>query len=281
MKLPGSSLARRQTNLCQIAKKHVGLAKHKVWAYSVRTLFTQFQKLYAGVLEQQPTLAHESSLAQENDISGTTNNLKAYKSAIHHAAVSISRRPPPDRIPHSSIGTVRESRAAQQAEQLAKASRLSPERLRRYCLSHETMVQWGYPDSTITELVVPSTTCVSSEGFAQTCYRCKIDFVVSTSQDMGDCIFHHGRTVPERIEGKRVWIYSCCRKERGAAGCEEGVHVFTDNDDDVKLAQRVPYKTTAQIIEEKGLKGTKHVDVVGIDCEMISEANLFRLTTDV
>ena len=102
---------------------------------SVRTLFTQYQKLvcaaivprglqltlqYAKILKDNPTLAHESALAQEADTSASTNNLKAYKLAIHQAAVSISRRPVPDRIPHSSIGTVRESRAAQEAEAVAK-----------------------------------------------------------------------------------------------------------------------------------------------------------------
>lgn len=105
---------------------------------TVRTLYTQFAKLvgspssprslgmheltaqYAPVLQDKPSLAHESALTQEQDISKATPNLKAYKLAIHQAAVSISKRPVPDSMSHSSIGTVREVRAAQEAEAIAK-----------------------------------------------------------------------------------------------------------------------------------------------------------------
>lgn len=227
---------------------------------------------YSALLAQHPTLAHESALAQEKEISGSTNNLKAYKTAIHHAAVSVSRRPKPDSVPHTSIGTVKESRAAEEAQKLAKASRLTPERLQAYCVSQETLVEWGYPDPNVAALQSPATPRPSSEGTTTTCLRCKIDFVVLTTQTVGDCMFHHGKTAPERVDGRRMWIYSCCKKERGSAGCEEGVHVFSDRDDDIKLAERAPYKTTSQVIKDKPLsQERKFVDVVGIDCEMISE----------
>lgn len=86
----------------------------------MRTLFTQYQKLYSGIAHLNPTLTHESALAQEGETSASTANLRAYKLAIHQAAVSISKRPPPDSLNHSSIGTVREVRAAQEAEAIAK-----------------------------------------------------------------------------------------------------------------------------------------------------------------
>ncbi|KAL1405196.1 RNA exonuclease 3 [Vanrija albida] len=54
----------------------------------LRTLYEQFVKLYGGLLRDHPDLARESALAQEQEISASTGQLKAYKTAIHHAAVS-------------------------------------------------------------------------------------------------------------------------------------------------------------------------------------------------
>ena len=88
---------------------------------------------------------------------------------------------------------------------------------------------------------------------------------------MGECHFHHGRLAPERIEGFRKWIYSCCKRERGEEGCEEGIHVFNCGDDDAMLAKRVPYVRVGKGVDD-GNKGG--VEVLGMDCEMICESLL-------
>lgn len=136
-------------------------------------------------------------------------------------------------------------------------------------MSVEEMVEWGYPDPRDTSLAapIPEGTDITAEGQSRLCDRCKIEFVVSTHQEFGVCHFHHGRISPERVDGKRVWIYSCCKKERGSAGCQEGVHVFSNKDDDSKLAAVVPFKTTEAVTE--GRPGDTVLDVVALDCEMI------------
>lgn len=203
-----------------------------------------------------------------------------YKSAIHHAAVQISRRPKPDRVPHTSIGTVKESKAATEAAAVAKASQLSIGKLKQYCLSGEDFLKWGYPDPNNPELQHPSEPIPpgGSEGTRQMCDRCKVEFVVDPSPP-NDCRFHSGRVAPERVEGRRKWIYSCCKLERGSAGCQEGHHVFADRENDVKLSARVPFRYAKDLRD--GSKSGQYLDVLGLDCEMICELSQPAATGDM
>lgn len=148
------------------------------------------------------------------------------------------------------------------------AGRLTKMRVEKYCLPKAEFAEWGYPDPDDAKLVNPPLVEPSAEGTEKNCDRCKVAFIVSAeklAERFGECRYHHGRTAPERVEGKRKWIYTCCRKERGEAGCEEGIHVFRDGDDDAKLASRVPFVRTDLL----GGKGA--LQVVGMDCEMICE----------
>ncbi|CAD6584729.1 MAG: RNA exonuclease 3 [Tremellales sp. Tagirdzhanova-0007] len=235
----------------------------------LQTLFTQYSKLYSTIPAESVQLARRSALEQENETSAASANLKAYKSAIHHAAVSISRRPHPDSVAHPSIGTVRESRIAFAEAEKRRASRLTRDRVERYCLPVKQFPIWRYPDPTDSSLGSGGGEDPSAEGTTQTCSRCKIPFsVLSVNPEsrFGECRFHYGRTAPELIEGRRKWIHSCCKRERGEVGCEDGVHVFTDGEDDAALARRVGYRNVKQVRDGEETEG---VDVVGMDCEMI------------
>ncbi|WVQ85724.1 hypothetical protein IAT38_007890 [Cryptococcus sp. DSM 104549] len=243
------------------------------------TLYRQYAKLYEPVLHLSPDLAHTSALAQEADTSSSSSTLTAYKLAIHQAAVQISRRPPPTSLAHPSIGTVKESRAkAAQAEKEA-AGKLGHERLEKYLLKLEDFGTWRYPDPRDERLWGPEAgSAPNGEGENHTCERCKVPFVVSgknLEERFGECRYHYGRTAPERVEGRRKWIYSCCGKERGEAGCEDGVHVFSDGEDDVALARRVGFMTVRQCVEQakgkgKGVEVGEGAEVVAMDCEMIN-----------
>lgn len=219
----------------------------------------------------KPQLAHESTLAQEQEVSSATNNLKAYKLAVHHAAVSVSRRKPPDRIPHPSIGTVKQSLAATEAEAKTAAGRLTPARLEPYRINSIVLREWGYPDMDDSALQSPQEK--DPPDAMRTCDRCKVDFVVTSSNETGPCTYHFGRLAPEVREGRRTWLYSCCARERGTPGCEEGIHVFSFRDDDRKLAAYAPYKTSWQVCKSKE-EPSAHIEVVGMDCEMICESSL-------
>lgn len=250
----------------------------------VGTLHTQFVKLYSQILHFSPSLAHDSSLAQEAEISSSSTSLRAYKTAIHHAAVAISRRPPPTSIPHPSIGTVKESRVAMEKAEKEKASKLTRNRVERYCMKKEDFEKWGYPDPSGEGLTGRGVeTKPDGEGETHDCDRCKVSFIVSSKnleRRFGECRYHYGRTAPERVEGRRKWIYSCCGKERGEQGCEEGIHVFKDGEDDKELAKRVAYKTVRMCLEEAKASGKNVVGegygVVAMDCEMICESTTFQ-----
>jgi RNA exonuclease 1 len=227
-------------------------------------------------LSLQPDIAHLHSLAQELEISTTSSSVRTYKPAIHHAAVSISRRPRPDNLFHPSVGTIRDSRLATEKAEKAKLSRLTPTAIAKYCLPLSDFKLWGYPDISNRELVEGGGESKDGQGEERVCSRCKVPFTVS-GEDLegrfGECRYHPLRTAPQRVEGKRKWIFGCCGKERGEGGCEDGVHVFSEGDDDLALKKRVGFRSVAQISAELKEKGVAvgWVDVVGLDCEMISK----------
>lgn len=221
-----------------------------------------------------PDLASKSSLEEEAEISASSADLKAYKRAIHHAAVSVSRRIPPTSLEHPSVGTVRQAREATAKAEKAAASRLTRKRCERYLLPLSDFEKWRYPDPRNTALLDKGDSDEDGLGSMQKCDRCESDFKVSTVNlegRKGECMYHHGKVLPERIEGKKKWVYSCCHAERGAPGCERAVHVFSERDDDEKLANRVGFKTVREQAEENAKIGRVQAfaEVVGVDCEMI------------
>ncbi|GMK55225.1 hypothetical protein CspeluHIS016_0202810 [Cutaneotrichosporon spelunceum] len=247
---------------------------------ALRTLYTQFEKLYSQVLPQYPSLAQESAVDQESEVSATTRNVKAYKMAIHQAAVSISRRAPPDSVPHVSIGTVKQCRETAEAAEVAKASKLTVDRIGSFCHDTSTLIQWGYPDYGNAELIAPPV-LQSEITERQDCDRCKKNFDPNVSYELGSCVYHYGRPRPERKDGRRVWLYTCCGKERGGPGCEDGIHVFSFREDDSKLAALAPYQTTQQLHDQHAIPARRAMDIVGMDCEMIYTAegtSLARVT---
>ncbi|ORY24702.1 exonuclease [Naematelia encephala] len=240
------------------------------------TLYTQYAKLYSKLPASSSQLAHDHTFAEEASVSASSPNLRAYKTAIHHAAVSISRRPIPDSLDHPSTGTIKASRAAHEKVQLEAASRLTRSSIEKYCLPLDQFSLWRYPDPNDPALLQSKGEIPSAEGETHTCSRCAMGFIVSAEklqERLGECKFHHGRVAPERVEGKRKWIYSCCKKERGEVGCEDGVHVFSEKEDDVALGRRVAWKSSKALAEDRAIGGDvakMSVDVLGMDCEMIN-----------
>lgn len=199
--------------------------------------------------------------------------MASYKRAIHHAAVSISLRVKPDTLDHPSIGTNRESRLASTKAEKEKTGRLTRGRCERYLLPLSSFPTWRYPDPSDPALSQGGTE-PDAKGSMQNCDRCGQPFLVTTAnlaERAGECVYHYGKMLPDKINGKKVWAYTCCRKERGTGGCHKGVHIFNEREDDVKLASRVGFKTVKQQVQENRLEGRAEafVDVVGMDCEMI------------
>ncbi|WWC88171.1 uncharacterized protein L201_003076 [Kwoniella dendrophila CBS 6074] len=239
-------------------------------------LYTQYSKLYSEILHLSPDLAHKSAFDQESETAISSSNVRIYKTAIHQAAVSISRRPIPDNLEHPSIGTVKESRVATEKHEKEKASKLSRNRIKKYLLPLKDFHIWRYPNPENPELYDENLIEIKpdGEGEEHICSRCKISFIVSSKnieeriKNGKECKFHYGKPIPERIEGKRKWIYTCCGKERGELGCQDGIHVFSHEDNDLELSKRFPFKNVNQLVDKEGGLG-KYNNVIAMDCEMI------------
>jgi RNA exonuclease 1 len=203
---------------------------------------------------------------------------------MHHAAVSVMKRPLPDSVKHPSVGTLRESRARVEAAAKEALSKLTYETCEQYILPVSEYADWGYPDPADDTLVHPPDMEPDAEGQEKTCDRCNALFIVSAKHKeerlrAKECRHHWGRLQPEQVEGRRKWLFTCCLKERGEEGCTDGLHVFREKDDDKALARREAYKTVKQVCGADGKDGQTSsvgsaeengwLKVVAIDCEMI------------
>ncbi len=185
------------------------------------------------------------------------------------------------------MGTVSDSAKKVAEVETRKASRLTKTRLDPYLLERDELVKWRY----MTDIPEgPGGTEPDALGQVKTCDRCRVEFTVSDTIDYvamaaqrerGECIHHWGRLMPIRQEGRKIWVYSCCREPRGSEGCSDGLHVFKDGDarglestredtdeGDKLLHKRLEFKLVAEVRKEAG-KEQKPQDVVAMDCEMI------------
>jgi RNA exonuclease 1 len=146
------------------------------------------------------------------------------------------------------------------------------------CIPVEEMTEWGYPDLNDPEIQskTPRSTRESAVGERRDCDRCKVEFMVVKDNAPTHCIYHHGRVAPQGIGASRQWLFGCCGKGRNEPGCEEGVHVVSDKDDDKKLAEVHAFMTTEDVVSNK--KSDTVADVVAMDCEMICESSVYKLT---
>lgn len=243
---------------------------------------------YTHLHSLDPDLASRSALSQERETASVTSQV-SYGPAIHQALIEIRSRPLPRELTSPYIGTVKEVREKVRLEDEKRRERLDARVLAPLLLPLDEYEAWGYVSS------VPSDVKGDSEptalGQSRICGRCNTSFIVSASVSYLDldrsttqreCRYHWGRVAPERVEGRKVWLYSCCKAPRGSEGCEEGLHVFSD---DVKglevtpeqreeacrvMHQRRAFKTTGEV-REGLVDGGRTMDVVAIDCEMISK----------
>ncbi len=284
---------------------------------SVQRLFEEYSKLvssfgvllpmsardlgyhqYIHVYPGHPDLAGQHATEQELAIAAATNKA-TYHSNVQSALISIRARTKPDTIDSPFVGTVAASVKKVADVEARKASQLSRKRLRRYLLPLDEYAQWGYmlkvPEA-------PGGTEPEAVGQTKTCDRCRVDFTVSNAVDYatmaeqrekGECIFHWGRPMPIRQDGRKLWVYSCCREPRGSEGCTDGLHVFKDGDargldatledkerGDLALHQRVEFKEIEDIVQEAALPmERKTQDVVAMDCEMICQSTVISTGT--
>ncbi|KAK2466283.1 hypothetical protein APHAL10511_001925 [Amanita phalloides] len=226
----------------------------------LKTLYDHFLVLYNDILTQNPSIAAEHALKQEDEIYRKSSKL-TYRTAIIQCAAALKRRPIPNTSVHDSVGTEDELTARAQARKSLPALHLTRAHLDLLLHSTELLEQTGYvvrvPDD-------PGGILPSSEGKPAKCERCGQIFVVKRKDDADNCIYHWGRPRTSHINGEKTRTYSCCsRLVSSSEGCTHGPHVFYETKTE-ELHSRHPFS-----LLKDPTPSSAALDIACIDCEMI------------
>ncbi|ETW83986.1 hypothetical protein HETIRDRAFT_472359 [Heterobasidion irregulare TC 32-1] len=242
----------------------------------LKSLYDHFVVLYDAVLPQEPSLASEHALRQEEEIYNRASK-STYRNAVITSIASIKSRPPPTNISHPSIGTTNDI-AARTAEAHALTSlNLTSAHLMPLILSRDQLQKWGFL-AEIPEPWGPGGQSPSAEGSRVKCERCAVAYVVQPLAEgkasADECTYHWGKAVTRNINGERMRMYTCChRPTTEGGGCTQGPHVFYESDL-ASLHARHPFSS----LKPSSFEGKKKErDVVALDCEMIYTTGGFRV----
>ncbi|KAF8621634.1 hypothetical protein AX15_007652 [Amanita polypyramis BW_CC] len=226
----------------------------------LKTLYDHFVVLYNDILPQNPTLAAEHSLKQEEEIYKKSSKL-TYRNAVIQCAAALKRRPVPTSLAHDSVGTEDELAARTEARTSLQSLRLTRAHLEPLVHSPSQLEKAGYLTCVPDELGGAQP---SSEGKIAKCERCAQAFVIKRRNEADKCLFHWGRPYTTHINGEKMRIYKCCsRSVSDAEGCTHGPHVFYESKVE-DLHSRYPFS----LLIDPALSSTA-LDVACIDCEMI------------
>ncbi|VDB90083.1 unnamed protein product [Peniophora sp. CBMAI 1063] len=250
----------------------------------VTLLYNNFLTLYDQVLAQQPSLASEHAIRQENEIYSRSSKL-TYRNAAISVVASINARTKPVTLSHPSVGT-----QADLAERTARAQSLAshvltPSQLAPFLLTRDEMHVGGY----IVEVPNgPGGTAPSAVGTRVTCDRCRSPYEVRAGPDMRECCFHWGKLLPSTVNGERTRLYTCCSRTQADDGCTRGPHVFYESDPTL-LHDRHAFTSSAEYstAAPNPLAGppfnvptpgrSTALDIAALDCEMVYTTGGMRI----
>ncbi|KAG5639273.1 hypothetical protein H0H81_004934 [Sphagnurus paluster] len=166
----------------------------------LKTLYEHFAVLYHEILPKNPTIASEHALKQEEEIYSKSSKL-TYRNetqAIIQCAGALKRRPLPDSLSHTSVGTEGDLSARAEARKSIQALRLTRNHLESFVMSKEDMLRWGYfvdiPEG-------PGGIEPSLEGKVAKCERCAQPFLVKRKEVADNCIHHWGKPFTTKVNG--------------------------------------------------------------------------------
>jgi RNA exonuclease 1 len=182
----------------------------------LKTLYDHFVVLYHDILPLNPALASDHALKQEEEVYNksskmTYRNVSVLLPSSPHKGQSISlqaiiqcagalkRRPVPDSLSHTSVGTESELLARAESRKTLDSLRLTYEILEPYVLSISDLVTWGY------FVQIPEGTGgdnPSQEGKVAKCERCTQPFLVKRQEEADECIYHWGKPYTTKINGE-------------------------------------------------------------------------------
>ncbi|KAI0750713.1 Rexo1 protein [Daedaleopsis nitida] len=226
----------------------------------LKTLYDHFVILYENILRNNPTLASEHALKQEEEVYQKSNKL-TYRNAVIVSVAALKKRPKPDSPSHPSVGTEGEILARQEMRKKVESLKLTVSDLEPHVLSMEQMRTWGY----IVEVPPgPGGDKPHEEGSIMTCERCTQKFVVKRRDQADQCRFHWGKAFSSKVNGEKRRVYTCCSATVDDEGCSTGPHVFYETNPE-DLHRRHAFTHT----RPEDPTGDTALDVVALDCEMI------------
>ncbi|KAJ7638905.1 ribonuclease H-like domain-containing protein [Roridomyces roridus] len=234
----------------------------------LKTLYDHFLVLYEAILPQNPTLANEHALRQEEEIYNKCNK-HTYRVAVIQCVAAIKRRPSPDKSSHPSVGTEAEVHARAEALKSRKSLRLTRAHVEHLIMSKEAMELWGF------FLDIPEGDGgdqPSFEGSIKTCDRCGKPSVVRRKDDAEECVYHWGRPESRTVSGSKTRVYRCCSMPApDNEGCVRGPHVFYES-----KAEDLHARHAFSYLKPPPSANTV-LDVAALDCEMIYSTGGMRV----
>ncbi|EJD01091.1 uncharacterized protein FOMMEDRAFT_110616 [Fomitiporia mediterranea MF3/22] len=230
----------------------------------LKTIYEHFAELYSDILGREPSLASGHALAQEDEVYQSSTKL-TYRNAVISCVASLKKRKKPDSLTHESVGTEGTLQKRRDTHDKLRALKLTKKHLSPHIMPLEAMQKWGFmteiPDS-------PGSSNPSDEGKIKQCERCNEQFVVKRKEEAGECVYHWGRAIMNRMNGEKLRVWSCCSEVASdTKGCSRGPHVFSESSPE-ELHARHAFSFTSPAIEDPDTLDTA-LEVVCLDCEMI------------
>ncbi|KAI0307161.1 ribonuclease H-like protein [Multifurca ochricompacta] len=239
----------------------------------LKSLYDHFTVLYAAVLPQNPSLASEHALRQEQEIYERTAKL-TYRNTVITSIASLKKRPLPTSLTHPSVGTAGDLAARLRESDALITLRLASPQLEPLLLTREEMRSWNYIIDIPAEWG-PGGQSPSGDGHLFRCERCKTPYIVrSLDHDatiVNACTYHWGKPLYRLISGERTRTYTCCSlaADGHAEGCTRGPHVFYESEPPL-LHARHPFSESPPMTPSA-------LDVAALDCEMVYTTGGFRI----
>ncbi|THH32887.1 hypothetical protein EUX98_g1291 [Antrodiella citrinella] len=236
----------------------------------IKTLYEHFEVLYEQILPQDPSIAAEHTLKQEQEVYDISNKT-TYRNAVLTSIAALKRRPKPDSISHPSVGTNADIARRIEEKKALDSLKITTTHLEHHVLTLDEMRTWGY----ITEIPPgEGGSCPSDEGAVQKCERCGDQFQVKRKEEADECVYHWGRKFMNKANGERRRLWSCCSKsDDDPGGCTRGPHVFYESKPEDLHRRHAFSNTRSASTDEKD----PALDIVALDCEMIYSTGGMRV----
>ncbi|KAG0247868.1 RNA exonuclease 3 [Mortierella polycephala] len=227
--------------------------------------YKEFLRIYKplGALGSNFATAHAAD--QEKDVHSKTNQ-GSYRSLSATTLQRLKKRPEATHKEDVGIDGVWVDPSLNKS--MDRALQELWKKASKYVHPLDALETNGYPVS-IPEGVAPAL------NPTQECDRCQKQFEIKenlSEEDKHACNFHEKKIRNKNHNGERIKYFPCCDGPQGSVGCQEGPHVFKE-DDFLCLHGRTPFiETPVGSSSDK----QRHA-VVAMDCEMCYTAGGFEM----